>query len=264
MTNISKVVFDAGCTWAKCQDKHFQYDKGQYLEIEGLDLPTAFQVQFSNARTDGVGKEWIGENNVVWIPDEFFLSGEYIYAYIYMHYTGENDGRTYKAIEIPVEPRSYWSTEVPEPSQQSEIDAAISASQAAERAAEQAQEAAEAAQGIAEAAQAAAEDAAVESADSAAAAVAARERAETAGSRATQAAAEAEAARTGAETAATSAAASAADAANSADRAEQAAKDAGYMYFYIDDKGDLHYVRTSNVNVRFYLHEGDLYVEAIG
>ena len=48
----------------------------------------------------------------------------------------------------------------------------------------------------------------------------------------------------------------------SADRAEQAAKDAGYMFFYIDENGDLIYQRTSNVQVDFYLNDGDLYVRA--
>ena len=50
-----------------------------------------------------------------------------------------------------------------------------------------------------------------------------------------------------------------------ADRAEQAAAQSGYMYFYIDDNGDLIYERTPNVTqVDFYLDDGDLYLEAIG
>ena len=52
----------------------------------------------------------------------------------------------------------------------------------------------------------------------------------------------------------------AADADTSADRAEQAAATAGYMYFHIDSNGDLIYHRTSNVDVSFYLADGDLYV----
>lgn len=60
----------------------------------------------------------------------------------------------------------------------------------------------------------------------------------------------------------TNAAASADAAAVSADRAEQAAGQSGYMFFYIDENGDLHYQRTANVNVDFYLKDGDLYVRA--
>lgn len=60
----------------------------------------------------------------------------------------------------------------------------------------------------------------------------------------------------------TNAAASADAAAVSADRAEQAAGQSGYMFFYIDENGDLHYQRTANVDVDFYLNDGDLYVRA--
>lgn len=48
-----------------------------------------------------------------------------------------------------------------------------------------------------------------------------------------------------------------------ADRAEQAAANAGYMFFYIDTNGDLIYQRTPNVQVNFYLQDGDLFVEAV-
>lgn len=50
---------------------------------------------------------------------------------------------------------------------------------------------------------------------------------------------------------------------NSADRAEQAAQNAGYMFFDIDENGDLIYERTTNVDVDFTIEDGDLYVEAI-
>lgn len=56
--------------------------------------------------------------------------------------------------------------------------------------------------------------------------------------------------------------ASARAAADSADRAEQSAGQAGYMFFYIDENGDLHYQRTENVKVDFYLNDGDLMVRA--
>ena len=48
-----------------------------------------------------------------------------------------------------------------------------------------------------------------------------------------------------------------------AERAEQAAANAGYMFFYIDERGHLIYQRTSNTQVDFYLENGHLYVEAI-
>lgn len=48
-----------------------------------------------------------------------------------------------------------------------------------------------------------------------------------------------------------------------ADHAEQAAAQSGYMFFYIDNNGDLIYQHTSNTQVDFYLEDGDLYVEAV-
>lgn len=77
---------------------------------------------------------------------------------------------------------------------------------------------------------------------------------------ATTKAAQAAASATSAAGSATAAAQSAADADTSADRAEQAAQTAGYMYFHIDSNGDLIYQRTNNVDVTFYLSNGDLYV----
>ena len=78
----------------------------------------------------------------------------------------------------------------------------------------------------------------------------------TATAKATQAAESA----TNAAESATNAATSAAESAASADKAEQAAANSGYMYFHIDSSGDLIYHRTSNVDVTFYLADGDLYV----
>jgi len=52
------------------------------------------------------------------------------------------------------------------------------------------------------------------------------------------------------------------DAAASANLAQQAAENAGYMFFYIDDTGELVLVRTKNVaeDINFELRGGDLYV----
>ena len=46
-----------------------------------------------------------------------------------------------------------------------------------------------------------------------------------------------------------------------AEQAEQAAGQAGYMFFYIDEHGHLIYERTENVDVDFVLENGHLYVE---
>lgn len=54
---------------------------------------------------------------------------------------------------------------------------------------------------------------------------------------------------------------SAEDAAESAEKAQEAADVNGWVSFYIDDSGDLHYVRTANVDLRFYIDaNGNLHV----
>lgn len=45
-----------------------------------------------------------------------------------------------------------------------------------------------------------------------------------------------------------------------AELAQQAADEAGYIYFYIDENGDLIYVKTPYVELDFKLQDGDLYV----
>ena len=52
------------------------------------------------------------------------------------------------------------------------------------------------------------------------------------------------------------------NAATSADRAEQAAQNAGYMFFAIDDRGHVIYTRTDNVDVDFEIIDGRLVVYA--
>ena len=44
--------------------------------------------------------------------------------------------------------------------------------------------------------------------------------------------------------------------------AQQAAGEAGYLYFYIDENGDL-IMDKMGVNVNFFIDDGDLYVEEI-
>ena len=43
-------------------------------------------------------------------------------------------------------------------------------------------------------------------------------------------------------------------------QAQQGASEGGWIHFYIDDNGDLHYVKTTEVGLEFYLLNGDLHV----
>lgn len=266
-----------------------QYDYGQILKFDDLNLPEAYEVHFSNTEFDGVSVTQIGNEDGVKIPYSVFVPGKTIYAWVFLH-TGLHDGETeYKAV-IPINKRAAIMNPSPTPEEEDAISQAIAALDLAveqtakdvedaeasailsrsyavgdtqtredeetdnskyyKEQAEIARRGAEDAQGAAERAQRAAENA--------------QGGAETAQGLAEGARDAAIRAQGAAENAQRFSEAAAESSYNSAERAEQAAKDAGYMFFYIDENGDLIYQRTSNVQVDFYLHEGDLYVKAVG
>lgn len=104
----------------------WQWDYGQVLKITGLNLPTAFEVHFSNSNERGTSKTQIGQNSQVTIPDEYLTSGADVYAFIYLH-EGETDGETEYRIKIPVKERPQPTDVEPTPQEQSEITQAIAA-----------------------------------------------------------------------------------------------------------------------------------------
>ena len=224
----------------------YMEDYGQVLMIEGIDLPSVYQVDFSNHLMSGDSVTMLGNEDGVTIPTQFFDTGKDVYAFLYM--VGDSWGRTTAVIRIPNKRRPNRTDETPTPEEQSVIDQTISA--------------------LNTAVEATAADA-EQTASDAARAEAARDRAETAANSAETSASAAATSETNAaqsestaSAAATSASASAASAVTNAERAEQAAGLSGYMFFYIDENGDLHYQRTDNVDVDFYLNDGDLYVRA--
>lgn len=262
-TNIVTATFSEGCTSVTVDIPLYQYDYGQILKFEGLDLPDAYEVHFSNTSSaSGTAKTQIGTaEDGVNIPDEYLQTGKYLYAYIYLH-AGEEDGETEYTVIIPVRKRPAIDPTPVTPQEQSVITQAIAALQSAVAKTEdlsgQAQESANtASQKADEALQSAtsAEQAATDAAASASAAA-------TSATNAASSAVQADDFATSASLSATHAAESASDALASADRAEQAAANAGYMFFYIDSNGDLIYQRTSTTQVDFYLADGDLYVRA--
>ncbi len=87
--NKTIVVFANGGTMATTQTALWQYDYGQILVIQGVQLPTSYEVQFCNTGDDTTITS-VGDANGVVIPDQFLRSGETIYAYIYLH-TGNAD-----------------------------------------------------------------------------------------------------------------------------------------------------------------------------
>lgn len=243
-TNIIIAALGGGRTTVTAS--RFMEDYGQVLKITGVELPDVYQVDFANSPHDGNSVTMVGNADGVLIPRQFFDSGRDVYAFLFL--TREDAGRTMATIRIPNKRRPKRTDETPAPEEQSVIDQTIAA--------------------LNDAVESTAADA-EQTASDAARAEAARDRAETAANSAEASATNAARSESNAaqsestaSAAATSASASAANAATSADRAEQAAAQSGYMFFYIDENGDLHYQRTENVDVDFYLQDGDLYVRA--
>ena len=248
--------------------ERYQWDYGQVLRIEGINLPYSFQTHFSNQPMVGTAKTFIGTDDAVEIPDEYLITGKTIYAWIFLH-DSETDGETVYTITIPVIPRPQPVDEEPTPVQQSEINQLINALnngvERAETAADSAEASATASQASADESAGSATTAAQKAEEAATSAGNAVQSAQAAAASATAAAGSASDASQSAQAAAASATAaqdSADDAAESADRAEQAAGQSGYMFFYIDENGHLIYQRTDNVDVDFYLSDGHLYVRA--
>ena len=125
MTNITIANFTNGSRSSRTSAL-YQYDYGQILKFEGLELPSACEVHFSNTEIVGTSKTAIATDSEVTIPDEYLTSGEPVYVWIFLH-TGETDGETEYKITIPVRKRPEPTNEEPTPQQQSEIGQLITA-----------------------------------------------------------------------------------------------------------------------------------------
>lgn len=103
----------------------YQYDYGQVLKTN-LALPETYEVQFSNNSSGGVAITQIGNADGVTIPDQMFISGAPIYAWIFLH-QGADDGETVYFITIPVTKRAKPTSKQPTPVQKDAITQAIAA-----------------------------------------------------------------------------------------------------------------------------------------
>lgn len=247
---VSKIIYGrVGPRGTYTEGVITEEDYGILFQMPDLDLPAAYQVDFSNKLASGTALTVVGNEDGALIPTSLIDSGKDVYAFLY--HVGDGFGKTTHVFRINNNRRAKRGTPAPTPEQQSVIDQTIAALNDAVEST-----AADAEQTASDAARAEAARTAAESAE---------DNAEASATAAAQSEANAAQSESTASAAATSAGASAASAATNADRAEQSAKDAGYMYFYINDEGDLIYQRTSNVNVDFYLdNDGDLHVRANG
>lgn len=125
------IVKDLGLLKTIKTESVYQWSFGLILRFEGMiDLPESFSVHFANDPVLGEAKQQVGSNNQVEIPDEYLISGKYIYAWIFLH-SGADDGETVYAITIPVIKRPKPSEETPDPVERGVIDQAIAALNAA-------------------------------------------------------------------------------------------------------------------------------------
>ena len=260
MSNVLHVRFNGRRT-AKVVENGWQYDYGQILKFDDLDLPNSYQVHFSNDKTLGNAKQMVGNENGVLIPDEYFQTGDTIYAFVYLH-TGDSDGETEYMTTIYVNKRPEPIDIEPTPVEQSTIDSLINEmNRNVEQSAESAENAQESAESASASAQASAQSAS-ESAESARQAKLSEEETQASENEAKAYAQRAETARDEAEQSASEAHQSKVKAEDAADRAEQSAAVSGYMFFEIRDDGHLYLDKTPNVDVDFYLDttDGHLYV----
>ena len=124
-TNIINAVFGSGL--CAVTTSAFRANYGMVLRFSGIDLPTAFECDFSNydvAGRDSVTA--IGQNGEVQIPDDLWDSGLNIYAFVYLHPT-DDSGVTVYTVTIPVLGRPNRTDETPTPHEQTVIEQAISA-----------------------------------------------------------------------------------------------------------------------------------------
>lgn len=124
MYNILTATFKNNLRHAETSSL-WQYDYGQVLKIEGLDLPFAFEVHFANVDEDKA-LVMVAASNEVDIPDDVLQSGENIKAYFFLH-SGEDDGETEYVVNIPVNKRPKTTNETPTPAERSAIEEAIGA-----------------------------------------------------------------------------------------------------------------------------------------
>ena len=244
---VSKIIYGrVGPRGTYTEGMITEEDYGILFQMPDLDLPAAYQVDFSNKLTGGTALTVVGNEDGALIPTSLIDSGKDVYAFLY--YTGVGFGKTTHVFRINNNRRAKRGTPAPSPEQQSVIDATIAALNDAVEST-----AADAEQTASDAAQAEAARTAAETAE---------DNAGASGTAAAQSEANAAQSESTASTAATSAATSASNASRDADRAEQAAAQSGYLWFYIEN-GKLYMDRTSNTKVNFYMQDGKLYVEEV-
>ena len=196
----------------------WQYNEKQYLVINGLDLPEVYAVDFMNQGDTQTIRMTSTEDGVL-IPDQYLLDGRPLIAYIVV-IDGESVN-TIAQITFPVNTRGEPSDISPEPAKQQQIDQLVATmNEAVENAADSAEES--------------------------------ERQAGISGEYATDSEAWAVGQRDGTDVEETDETYHN----NSkfwSQMAQQAAGKDGWVSFYIDENGHLHYRKTENAALRFYI-----------
>lgn len=121
MIKTIKASFGADTIFTKTA-KVFQWDRGDRLEFVNLDLPQYYEVHFANSLS-GEAVRVIADGNSVEIPPDLFVPGSEIYAWVWI--SSETGGFTRCQVTIPISKKARPSDIQPTPSQQDEIDQAI-------------------------------------------------------------------------------------------------------------------------------------------
>ena len=106
------VLFKDGSDYGEASGRLWQWDYGQTLRIQGLDLPTAAEIHFSLQQSGGeavtrIGTTRDGVTEVV-IPDSL-LEGDQVqpyYIHVWVYLADETSGQTAKTAQIWINTRS--------------------------------------------------------------------------------------------------------------------------------------------------------------
>ncbi len=142
MANSITAVFNAGQTRTVAEAPLYQWSYGQKLVFEGLQLPAAYQVDFSNFEFSGDSIPQTGGADGVTVPIAVLETGREVYAFVWLQ--DANSGRTEYCVEIRVIPRPAPAPGTPSPEEESALAEAITALNEGVEAAEDSAEDAEA------------------------------------------------------------------------------------------------------------------------
>ena len=128
MSQTITVTFAEGQREAIAAQPLEQWAYGQTLQFEGLDLPQAYRVDFSNFEYCGASIPRVGGPDGVAVPVEVLTSGRNVYAFIWVQ--DETSGARYRRATVRVVPGPEPDTDE-SPEEQSAVTEAINALNAA-------------------------------------------------------------------------------------------------------------------------------------